>query len=129
MANQLNLDGFTELQQQLATLPTDLQGQAAPILGAAAQRAVDEIKAAYPEVTGALRAGVSVVARVPRGIAAIFTVLSSAYYAHIFEFGGKRQRPRATFLPITDRGRRASVDDVAALVTTAGLTVTGQTHD
>lgn len=129
MPNELQITGLTELQQQLATLPAELQSQAAPILAAAAQRAVDEVKAAYPMITGALKAGVTVIARVPRGVAALFTVRSAAPYAHIYEFGGARQRPRATFLPITGRDRRAATAAVVGLVTAAGLTVGGKTSD
>jgi len=125
MANQLRLSGVRELRAELAALPTDLRSGAIPILLASARRTVGLVVAAYPEVTGALKAGVKLIPRDARGVAALFTVATTAPHAHLIEFGTARTRPRAIFLPITERERRAAVSAVVALVETTGLDVTG----
>lgn len=121
----MELKGFDELVADLKTLPADLKQESTPILSRFAESARAQIVAAYPEITGTLRAGVQVVARQARGVAALFTLVSGAPYAHIYEFGSARQRPRATFLPIQDRERRESVAAVAAVVESHGLKVAG----
>ena len=126
MATRMELRGFDELRADLKALPADLQRESSPVLARYAERARAEIASAYPEITGALRASVRVVARQARGIASLFTLESAAPYAHIYEFGSARQPPRATFLPIQDRERRESVVAVADLVESHGLKVTGE---
>jgi len=125
MPNKLKLSGFSELQRDLSTLPIDLRAQSAPIVTQHARRAAELLRATYPVVTGALRAGVKLIERVPRGVAVLYTVTSSAAHAHLYEFGTSKTSPRATFLPITERERRQSTTAVADVVTRAGLKVTG----
>lgn len=125
MPNKLQLSGFDQLTRDLSTLPTDLRAQTDSIVLQHARRAAELVRAAYPVVTGALRAGVKIIERVPRGIAVLYTVTSSAYHAHLYEFGTGHTRPHATFLPITERERRASTTAAADVVTRAGLKVTG----
>lgn len=125
MPNRLVLGGFDELRAELKSLAPDLQRESSPVLARFADRAKAQIAAAYPAITGALRAGVAVVARQARGIATLLTLQSNAPYAHIYEFGSARQRPRPTFLPIQDRERRESVVAVAELVKAKGLQVIG----
>jgi hypothetical protein len=129
MPFKLELKGFDELRRELATLPETLKRESAPIESSHASAAMAEVVAAYPMVTGQLRAGVRIVERVAHGVATLFTLVTSAPYAHIFEFGSVRQRPRATFLPITERARRQSTAAVAAMVEATGPTgivVTGK---
>jgi Bacteriophage HK97-gp10, putative tail-component len=128
MPNKLVLGGFSELRAELVALPDAVNRDAAPILIRFARAAEAQVVAAYPSITGQLRAGVRVVERTARGLATLYTLVTSAPYAHIFEFGSYRQRPRATFLPITERERRAGVVAVAAMVESKGLVVRGA-HD
>lgn len=128
MPNKLVLGGFAELRAELVALPQTVNRESAPILRQYAKTAETEVVSAYPYVTGELRAGVRIVERVARGLATLYTLVTSAPYAHIFEFGSRHQRPRATFLPITERERRAAVVAVANMVEAQGLTVRGA-HD
>lgn len=125
MPNKLVLGGFKELRDELAALPQAAKRDSTPILLRYARAAQAELRAQYPSVTGELRAGVRIVERAARGVATLYTLVTSAPYAHIFEFGSARQRPRATFLPISERTRRASVESVADMVEAKGLVVRG----
>lgn len=125
MPNKLVLGGFDELRNELVALPEASKRDATPILARYARAAQAQVVQAYPVITGQLRAGVSVVERVARGVAAFFALVSSAPYAHIYEFGSFRQRPRATFLPISEAARRESVKAVARMVEEKGLVVRG----
>lgn len=128
MPNKLVLGGFEELRAELVKLPDELNRDADPILIRYARATESEVVAAYPRVTGKLREGVRIVERVARGLATLYTLVTSAPYAHIFEFGSVHQRPRATFLPITETGRRQAVTAVVAMVESKGLVVRGA-HD
>jgi hypothetical protein len=123
--NKLELRGFDELKRELAALPVKLQHDADPILLRYARQAEARVLAEYPIVTGALRAGVKIVERTARGVATLYTLVSSAPHAHLYEFGTARTAPRATFLPITERDRRAATVEVAELVRAEGITVGG----
>lgn len=126
MPTQMVLGGFDELRAQLIALPDALKRESAPIELAHATAAQSEVVAAYPDVTGRLRAGVKIVERAAHGVATLYTLVTSAPYAHIYEFGSVHQRPRPTFLPITERARRASTVAVSAIVEGAGLVVRGK---
>jgi Bacteriophage HK97-gp10, putative tail-component len=125
MPNKLVLTGFDELKAELKALPQAVKRDSAPILLRYARAAQTELINAYPRITGELRAGVRIVERTARGVATLYTLVTSAWYAHIFEFGSAHQRPRATFLPISERDRRASVVAVADMVEAKGLVVRG----
>ena len=126
MPNALVLRGFDELMAELAALPEELKREATPIEAKHARVAMSEVVAAYPDVTGDLRAGVRIVERPARGIAVLITLITSTWYAHIYEFGSVHQRPRATFLPITERIRRESTAEVVGMVEDHGLVVRGK---
>ena len=126
MPAQMIFGGLDELKAELAQLPAKLQRESAPIELAHATDAMAEVVAAYPSVTGELRAGVKVVERTPHGVAVLYTLVTSAYYAHIYEYGSVHQRPRPTFLPITERTRRDSTAAVATLVEDQGLEVSAK---
>jgi len=125
MPNKLVLGGFKELRDELVAFPQTVNRESVPILERYARATQAEVIAAYPIVTGELRAGVKVLQRAARGVATLITLITSAPYAHIFEFGSRRQRPRPTFLPISERGRRQGVVAVADLVKSKGLVVRG----
>jgi hypothetical protein len=125
MPNKLVLNGFKELQKELASLPQDAKRESAPILLRYARVAEAAVRAEYPTVTGNLRAGVRIVERVAQGVATLYTLVTSAPHAHIYEFGSVHQRPRATFLPISERERRTAVTAVAVMVEDKGLVVRG----
>lgn len=126
MPTQMVFTGLDELRRDLASLPDTLKRESAPIESSYASAALAEVVAAYPSVTGQLRAGVRIVERVAHGVATLFTLVTSSPIAHIYEFGSVHQRPRATFLPITERARRESSAAVADLVESQGLVVTGK---
>lgn len=126
MPAQMIFGGFDELKAELAALPEKLKRESAPIELRHASEAMAEVVAAYPEVTGELRAGVKVVERTPHGVATLYTLATTAPYAHIYEFGSVHQRPRPTFLPITERGRRDATAAVADLVEGEGLVVSAK---
>lgn len=126
MGNRLRLSGFRELRDELATLPDAARDRAAPIEADHARRAQAAVIAEYPHVTGALRAGVHIVARHTRSpVAVLYTLTTSAPHAHLYEFGTVHTRPHAVFLPITERERRASVVAVSRMVESLGLKVSG----
>jgi hypothetical protein len=129
MPFKLELHGFDDLRRELAALPDTLKRESAPIESSYASAAMAEVVTAYPEVSGRLRGGVRIVERVAHGVATLFTLITSSPIAHIYEFGSVHQRPRATFLPITERARRQSTAAVAAMVEATGPTgivVTGK---
>jgi len=125
MPNKIELRGFDDLIRDLTALPVKLQHGADPILLRYARVSEARLTAAYPVVTGALRAGVKIVERTARGVASLYTLVSSAPHAHLYEFGTARTTPRATFLPITEHDRRAATAAVAELVRAEGITVGG----
>jgi hypothetical protein len=128
MPNQLRLSGFAELKKELAAFPTTSRDETRPIVTAHATKARDELVNAYPVVTGDLRAGVELIPRQGRGVAAVVTLRSSSDHAHFYEFGTVKAAPHATFLPISERARRESTADVVDYVEKQGLTV-GRVHD
>ena len=71
----MELRGFDELRRELLALPETLKRESAPIELAHATAARAEVVAAYPEVTGALRAGVRIVERVAHGVATLYTLV------------------------------------------------------
>jgi hypothetical protein len=123
MPVQMIFKGFDELKAELAALPEKLKRESAPIERQHASATMTEVVAAYPSVTGALRAGVKIVERTAHGVATLVTLVTSSPIAHIYEYGSVHQRPRPTFLPITERGRRDATAAVADLVEAQGLVV------
>lgn len=126
MASLLKLTGIDELLAELARLAPDLAAEAAPLQLSTAEATADELRAAYPVVTGRLRASVQVEREGSISPARVFTRIAvTAPYAEFFEFGTSRLPPRPTFIPVTNDGRRAFRDAVVARVESRGLTVTG----
>jgi hypothetical protein len=125
MSAKIELGGFDDLLRDLVALPVKLQHGADPILLRHARASQARVQGAYPVVTGNLRGGVKIVERTARGVATLYTLVSSSPHAHLYEFGTARTTPRATFLPITEHDRRAATADVAELVRAEGITVGG----
>lgn len=125
MPVRMELKGFDELLRELETLPATLRAASDPILLRHARVGEAQVKAAYPVVTGNLRDGVTIEERVARGVAVLYTLRSGSPHAHLYEFGTAHTAPKATFLPITDRERRAATVAVADVVRAEGLTVGG----
>lgn len=145
MSASVTFDGLDELRQALLALPRTLADKSAVRVGAAAARAVDRIRAAYPEYTGNLRN--HIVSKVERdSVSVLWTVKNTAHHAWIFENGtqGKVRYysgtdkigrvfdhasrgpmpPGHVFIPIVMQERRAMYQDLADIVAGEGLEVT-----
>ena len=137
---RLVLEGFTELVNQLHQLPAEIKAQGFAIVKDEAQRAADEIRAAYPPgPTGTLKRRVKV--DVPSSTVIIAIVLSTAPHAHLYEFGTEirktRQgwnrgamwkepgKPHPVTVPIARRRRAEMERRLADLVRAQGFEVTG----
>lgn len=126
MAMRMILGGFDELQKELAALPETARAGSAAIEQRYAQATQAEVKAAYPIITGNLRAGVKVTEKQPEGKLAVdLELASSAPHAHLYEYGSAHQPPRATFQPIAERGQREATGAVISYVEGLGLKVRG----
>lgn len=139
---RLTFAGFDDLRATLRRLPEDLRDEARDLVQAEGERAGDEIRAAYERhrVTGNLAAGVVVEAFARERFGAAVRVASKAKHAFIFENGTevrrtKRGWPRGkmwtrqagvpVFVPAMLRARKRLREGLRALLTRAGLTVTG----
>ena len=122
MANKLVIGGIEDFVE----LPREITAQTVPLTKAAAERGRDLVRRAYPRITGRLQDGVVVKSLSGDAAVAAYDVQSTAPYALHYEFGTHRQRARPTFVPITQRERRAHVKAVIGIVRNAGLTVTGE---
>jgi HK97 gp10 family phage protein len=134
MSASVTFDGLDELRQALLALPRTLADKSAVRVGAAAARAVDRIRAAYPEYTGNLRN--HIVSKVERdSVSVLWTVKNTAHHAWIFENGTQVRHtatganrgempPGHVFIPIVMQERRAMYQDLADIVAGEGLEVT-----
>jgi len=122
MANKVEFyfDGLAELRAALRNMPEAFAHEAQSIVEGAADHAAADIVAAYPEVTGNLKAGVSVVKHIATfGVVAI--VKNKARHSHLFELGTVARQtamgynrgavpkvapPGRVFVPIAMRHRR-----------------------
>jgi HK97 gp10 family phage protein len=122
MANKLEIGGI----EDFVALPREISAAAGPVTKAGAERAREQVRRAYPRVTGQLQDGVVVKARANSEAVTEHDVESTAPHAMYYEFGTHRQRARPTFVPITNRERSAHVKAVVGIVRAAGVTVTGE---
>jgi len=126
MPSSLRLAGVDELLDELIRLAPDLAIEAGPLERAAAAATADELRAALPMATGALRASVAVE---PLGVTTsgrvATNVVVTAPHALYVEFGTARTPPRSTFVPVTRRGRQAFVRTIMDRVRDRGLVVGG----
>ena len=130
MPSVLRLDGVDALLSELARLAPDLMAESRPLQAAIAERTADQVRAALPVATGALRASVQVVRDGGAGPARLVSrVVVGAEYAAFVEFGTPFMPPRPVFVPATRRGREAFAAAVIARVRAHGLVVGGELRD
>ena len=126
MSAELKLTGVDELIAELKAFVPDVVGDTRPLELRMAQETADTLRAAYPSVTGALRASVTVEPAPSTSPARVFTGLRVGVdYAEFYEFGTAHQGATPTFVPITRRGREAFVKATVGLVERSGLEVKG----
>lgn len=126
MASELRLTGVDELLRELIRLAPDLAEEAGALQSAIAQETAANVRAAYPAVTGDLRASVQVQRESSASPVRVFTrVAVLAPYASYFEFGTVNTPPRPTFIPLSNDGRREFLNQIIARVRAHGLTVSG----
>ena len=126
MATTLTLGGVDEFLAELARLAPDLAADAGPIERAIATETADQIRAAFPSVTGALRASVQVNPESSASPHRVFTEIAvTAPYAHFVEFGTADRAPAAVFVPLTRRGKERFVKAMIDQVRARGMVVGG----
>jgi hypothetical protein len=86
------LDGLDEAVHEFDRFPTDSANEARAIIGSAAQGAAAAIQAAYPVVSGELRAGVGVEPLQQDQLYAGDRVVSRSDHAHVYEYGSQLRR-------------------------------------
>ena len=138
----LVFDGLAQLQKDLLNLPTDLQAEAGHIVEAHANAAAARIKDTYSQhwITGELTKKVTVDFDLTTGVAASAVLKNTSKLAYIFENGtearhyvtvnGKQHLTGAmpgfhVLVPRVMQERRNMQIDLAAMVASHGLTVTG----
>jgi hypothetical protein len=133
--NRLVLQGMDEFKQALRNMPSDLAGEADGIVTAAAEGTKSDVVAAYPEVTGNLKRGVTVkTERSAFGVSAV--VKSNAKHSHLYEFGSQMRHTdiganrgampaRPVFVPVAMRRRKAMYEGLKGLLRRAGFTLSG----
>ena len=127
MASELKITGAEELLAELTALAPDLAAEARTLEQAITEQTAEDLRAAYPVVTGELAGSVQVVPDRSRSPVRVFTqVVVTAPYAEFYEFGTVRTVPHPTFVPTTNRGRRAFLTAVIARVQRHGLRVDGE---
>ena len=130
MPSILRLAGVDDLLRELVGLAPDLLAESRPLVAAQAARTADEVRAALPVATGALRASVHVVTPGGTRPGRLATrVVVGADYAAFVEFGTPLMPPRPVFVPAVRRGRQAVAAAVIARVRAKGLSVGGETRD
>ena len=123
--NKLVIEGIEDYRIMPRTLAAAVQ----PIVKDGAERSAARVRAAYPVITGRLRAGVKVTARTTSDPALVdYEVSNRVIYAPAYEFGTERfkQRAHPTFLPITYEDRNKTTARIVEVVKAAGFTVTGE---
>ena len=153
MSVTLKIDGLEELRRKLLALPTELQADAETVVKQAARDARDAIVARYEQHRSSTgyyvpKAGIR---RPRRHLAdsvrideqqsgkgsAYARVVVDAPHAHLFEFGTNERQwdkngkstgaaeAHPTVVPVAIRSRRAMVQELKAVVESAGLEVRG----
>lgn len=137
---RLVFNGLAELKAALLHLPADLTGEATHLVDGIANGAAADLKAAYPERTGHLRAGVSVT-HVDRGtFSAGAIVKSTAPHAWLFDNGSQARHyitkngkthvtgampPTHVFVKTLVEARRRMWEQLRGLLERHGLVVSG----
>jgi hypothetical protein len=133
----LTWSGLSELKEDLRNLPDYLKGEAAHIVDAAANRAQADIQSGYANHrhSGNLADHVEQTVTDDSRYGYAIQVKANSPHAWLFEFGSqarhrnlKTWRPMPAghvFVPAMDKNRRWMWDQLSALVTRQGMTVTG----
>lgn len=135
-ANRIKYTGLAELYEGLRNLPKELHAESADIVYANADKAAQEIIAAYPKRTGNLARGVRV-KREPGQFGARAAVRNTAPHAFMFENGTQARHTAIganrgsmpaghVFVPIVVRRRRIMYAVLRELLIKHGLIVTGE---
>jgi hypothetical protein len=125
---QIDLKGLAELRKLIGEFAGEATEQGQILADAAAERAAEEIRAAYPEgPTGNLRRGVRVVkARGESGHRVLSIVKSTARHAHFYERGTRRQPARPVVGEVAQRVRRTFYRELVDMVrAVSGADVSG----
>jgi hypothetical protein len=139
--NRIVWSGMAELKAQLRQLPAHLTNEAHGIVTAAAMSAYGEIYAAYPEVTGNLKAGLAVdtgagMKASSRALGANAVLVNRAKHAWLYDNGTGQRRssthanlgsmtPTHVFVRAAMKHRRAMYERLIWMLEQEGLRVRG----
>lgn len=136
MATRFVFEGLEELKAELRELPAALAGEASGIVLTRGERAKQDILAAYPERTGALRRGLKLRYLAMGQFGAGIELRNTAPHAQLYEVGSQARHtaiganrgsmpPGNIFVPTISRQRRAMYGDLRDLLVRHGLEVSG----
>lgn len=127
MADTLTITGLDDLKRAIGQYGAVCTEEAQTLAERSAERAREEIIAAYPEgPTGNLRKGVRIVRAKGQGHRALGIVKSTAPHAHLYEYGTRRQPARPVVGEIASRVRRDYHRDLIEMVErVTGLEIIG----
>ena len=127
MAATLEMQGLDELKKLVASFADVCTDDGQQLADQAAMRAVEEIKAAYPQgPTGNLKKGVRIVRVKGDGHRVLSIVKSTAPHAHLYEYGTRRQPARPVIGEVAARVRRDFYADLLRMVErVTGASITG----
>ena len=128
-AATLEMQGLDELKKLVAGFADACTDDGQQLADQAAMRAVEEVKAAYPQgPTGNLKKGVRIVRVKGDGHRVLSIVKSTAPHAHLYEYGTRRQPARPLVGEVAARVRRDFYADLLRMVErVTGAAITGGT--
>lgn len=128
-AATLEIQGLDELKKLVAGFADACTDDGQQLADQAAMRAVEEVKAAYPQgPTGNLKKGVRIVRVKGDGHRVLSIVKSTAPHAHLYEYGTRRQPARPVMGEVAARVRRDFYADLIRMVErVTGAAITGGT--
>lgn len=128
-AATLEMQGLDELKKLVAGFADACTDDGQQLADQAAMRAVEEVKAAYPQgPTGNLKKGVRIVRVKGDGHRVLSIVKSTAPHAHLYEYGTRRQPARPVMGEVAARVRRDFYTDLIRMVErVTGAAITGGT--
>lgn len=129
VAATLEMQGLDELKKLVAGFADACTDDGQQLADQAAMRAVEEVKAAYPQgPTGNLKKGVRIVRVKGDGHRVLSIVKSTAPHAHLYEYGTRRQPARPVMGEVAARVRRDFYADLIRMVErVTGAAITGGT--
>jgi len=128
-AATLEIQGLDELKKLVAGFADACTDDGQQLADQAAMRAVEEVKAAYPQgPTSNLKKGVRIVRVKGDGHRVLSIVKSTAPHAHLYEYGTRRQPARPVMGEVAARVRRDFYSDLLRMVErVTGAVITGGT--